>query len=141
MAEHVGESQIDNYARSLSRCSRPAALVLNHAISLMRPEEDPLADKFTMRYVFPDGEPLLLSRVQLAFERARFNTEHVEGFMTDYAVTLRHWHDRLDEHLDEAERLAGPQRPRVWRLYLRAARHGFDVGHTAVYQVLARQPN
>ena len=139
MAEHVGESQIDTYARSLSRVLKPGGVVLNHAISLMRPEEDPLADKFTMRYVFPDGEPLLLSRVQLAFERAHFYTEHVEGFMTDYAVTLRHWHDRLDEHLDEAERLAGPERLRVWRLYLRAARHGFDVGYTAAYQLKARK--
>ncbi|HEY1776517.1 MAG TPA: cyclopropane-fatty-acyl-phospholipid synthase family protein [Solirubrobacteraceae bacterium] len=140
MAEHVGQAQIDIYARSLFRVLKPGGLVLNHAISLMRPEEDPLADKFTMRYVFPDGEPLLLSRVQLAFERARFYTEHVEGFMTDYAVTLRHWHDRLDEHPVEAERLAGPERLRVWRLYLRAARHGFDVGYTAVYQLKARKP-
>jgi cyclopropane-fatty-acyl-phospholipid synthase len=140
MAEHVGQSQIDTYARSLFRMLKPGGVVLNHAISLMRPEEDPLADKFTMRYVFPDGEPLLLSRVQLAFERARFYTEHVEGFMTDYAVTLRHWHDRLDEHFDEAERLAGIERLRVWRLYLRAARHGFDVGYTAVYQLKARKP-
>jgi len=61
--------------------------------------------------VFPDGEPLLLSRVQLAFERARFYTEHVEGFMTDYAVTLRHWHDRLV--IDAAERFhdRDPERP------------------------------
>jgi len=139
MAEHVGQSQIDDYARSLFRVLKPGGVVLNHAISLMRPEEDPLADKFTMRYVFPDGEPLLLSRVQLAFERARFYTEHVEGFMTDYAVTLRHWHDRLDEHREQAERLAGSERLRVWRLYLRAARHGFDVGYTAVYQLKARR--
>ena len=39
----------------------------------------------------------------------------------------------------EAEALAGVERTRVWRLYLRAARHGFDVGYTAVYQVRARR--
>jgi hypothetical protein len=29
---------------------------------------------------------------------------------------------------------------RIWRLYLRAARRGFDVGFTSVYQVLAYRP-
>jgi cyclopropane-fatty-acyl-phospholipid synthase len=140
MAEHVGESRIDTYAAALYRVLKPGGIVLNHAISLMRPEEDPTADKFTMRYVFPDGHPLLLSRTQAAFERARFYTEHVEGFMKDYADTLRCWHDNLDRNLEEAEAIAGKERLRVWRLYLRAARHGFDVGYTAVYQLKARKP-
>jgi cyclopropane fatty-acyl-phospholipid synthase-like methyltransferase len=42
--------------------------------------------------------------------------------------------------LEQAERLAGVQRTRIWRLYLRAARHGFDTSITAVYQVRARRP-
>ena len=37
--------------------------------------------------------------------------------------------------MDEALRLAGPQRVRVWRLYLRAARRGFERGFISVYQV------
>ena len=90
--------------------------------------------------MFPDGEPLPLSRVQLALERAGFHTEHVEGFREDYAVTLRHWAQRLDEHLDEAEALAGVERTRVWRLYLRAAGQRLRSGRPAVYQVRARRP-
>jgi len=54
------------------------------------------------------------------------------------AETLRHWARRLDERIDEATRLAGPERVRVWRLYLRAARRGFESGFTSVYQVRAR---
>jgi cyclopropane-fatty-acyl-phospholipid synthase len=140
MAEHVGDNQIDLYAQSLFSLLRPGGLLLNHAIALLDPEDDPLDDLFSMRYVFPDGEPLPLSRVQLALERAGFHTEHVEGFREDYAVTLRHWATRLDEHLDQARRLVGPERLRVWRLYLRAARHGFDTALTAVYQVRTRRP-
>jgi cyclopropane-fatty-acyl-phospholipid synthase len=140
MSEHVGESRIDLYARSLLALLRPGGLLLNHAIAGLDPDDDPLDDLFSTRYVFPDGETPPLSRVQLALERAGFHTEHVEGFREDYSVTLRHWAQRLDEHLDRAEQLAGSERTRVWRLYLRAARNGFDAGHTAVYQVRARKP-
>jgi cyclopropane-fatty-acyl-phospholipid synthase len=140
MVEHVGASQIDRYARTLAGLLRPGGVLLNHGIAVTNPEDDPLDDDVTMRYVFPDGEPLPYSRVQLALERAGLYTEHVEGFQRDYAQTLRHWHERLDARLEEAERLAGAERLRVWRLYLRAARHGFDVGYTRVYQALARRP-
>jgi cyclopropane-fatty-acyl-phospholipid synthase len=140
MSEHVGDSQIDLYAQSLFTLLRPGGLLLNHAIAALDPDDEPLEDLFSTRYVFPDGEPLPLSRVQLALERAGFHTEHVEVFREDYAVTLHHWAQRLDEHLDEAQRLVGPERLRVWRLYLRAARRGFDTALTAVYQVRARRP-
>ena len=140
MSEHVGESQIDRYARSLFDLLRPGGVLLNHAIAALDPEYDSLEDEFSMRYVFPDGEVLLLSRVQLALERAGLRIDHVEGLREDYSRTLRDWTARLDEHLREAERLAGIERTRIWRLYLRAARHGFDTSITAVYQVRARRP-
>jgi cyclopropane-fatty-acyl-phospholipid synthase len=140
MSEHVGESQIDNYAKALFALLRPGGVLLNHAIAALDPEYDSLDDEFSMRYVFPDGEALPLSRVQLALERAGFHSDHVEGFREDYSRTLRDWTARLDERLEQAEQLAGVQRTRIWRLYLRAARHGFDTSITAVYQVRARRP-
>jgi cyclopropane-fatty-acyl-phospholipid synthase len=140
MSEHVGDSQIDVYARSLFSLLRPGGLLLNHAIAGLDPDDEPLQDLFSTRYVFPDGETLPLSRVQLAFERAGFHTQHIEGFREDYSITLRHWAQRLDEHLERAQELAGPERTRVWRLYLRAARHGFDEALTAVYQIRTRRP-
>lgn len=140
MSEHVGDLQIDVYARSLFALLRPGGLLLNHAIATLDPQHEPLEDIFSTRYVFPDGEPLALSRVTLALERAGFHTQHVEGFREDYAITLRHWSRRLDEHLERAEALAGPERTRIWRLYLRAARHGFDTFQTAVYQLCVRRP-
>ena len=73
-------------------------------------------------------------------DRAGLETQHVEGFREDYAETLRHWARRLDEHLEEGERLVGPERLRVWRLYLRAARNNFTSGFTSVYQVRSSRP-
>jgi cyclopropane-fatty-acyl-phospholipid synthase len=140
MVEHVGDAQIDRYAGTLARLLAPGGRLLNHGIATLDAGYDPADDVFSDRYVFPDGEALPLSRVQLAVERAGLRTTHIEGFAGDYSRTLTEWTRRLDERLDEAERLAGPERTRIWRLYLRAARRGFDVGLTSVYQVLAHRP-
>jgi cyclopropane-fatty-acyl-phospholipid synthase len=139
MVEHVGSSRIDDYARTLARLLRPGGRLLNHGISRLR-IGDPEGGPFTERYVFPDAAPLHLSRIQTALERAGLETDHVEGFRADYAETLTHWMRRLDEHRDEAERLVGPERVRVWRLYLRAARNGFATGFTSIYQVRCTRP-
>ena len=138
MVEHVGEGQIDVYAQALAGLLVPGGRLLNHGIARLR-HSDPAAGPFSERYVFPDAEPLHLSRVLLALERAGFETHHVEGFREDYAETLRHWARRLDERLGEAERLAGAERVRVWRLYLRGARNGFETGFTSIYQVRAHR--
>jgi cyclopropane-fatty-acyl-phospholipid synthase len=139
MVEHVGSNRIDEYAATLARLLRPGGRLLNHGIARLRVGE-PEAGPFSERYVFPDAAPLHLSRIQAALERAGLETQHVEGFREDYAETLRHWMRRLDEHAAEAERLAGPERLRVWRLYLRAARNGFATGFTSVYQVRCSKP-
>jgi cyclopropane-fatty-acyl-phospholipid synthase len=90
--------------------------------------------------VFPDGEPLHLSRVLLALERAGLVTEHVEGFADDYAETTRQWAERFEARYDDAVRIAGAERARVWRLYLNAAQVGFETGFEAVYQVRCWRP-
>jgi cyclopropane-fatty-acyl-phospholipid synthase len=137
MVEHVGSAQIDLYARQLAGMLRPGGRLLNHGITRLRHGE-PEAGAFSERYVFPDAAPLHLSRIQLALERAGLVTEHVEGLAADYAETLSHWARRFDDRLEDAVRLGGAERVRVWRVYLRAARNGFLNGFTGVYQVLCR---
>src|SRR4051794_39590836 len=139
MVEHVGVAQIDTYARRLAALLRPGGRLLNHGIARLR-HGDPEAGPFSERFVFPDAAPLHLSRVQFALEAAGFATDHVEGFAPDYAQTLREWTRRLEERRDEAIALAGPERVRVWRVYLRAARRGFESGFTSIYQVRALRP-
>ena len=138
MVEHVGEEKIDLYASALAGLLEQGGRLLNHGIARLR-HSDGAAGPFSERYVFPDADTLHLSRVLLALERAGFEVHHVEDFRNDYAETLRHWTRNLDENLDEARRLAGPERLRVWRLYLRAARNGFETGFTSIFQVRAHR--
>jgi cyclopropane-fatty-acyl-phospholipid synthase len=137
MVEHVGESQIDVYAQKLKSLLGRDGRLLNHGIAHL-PHGLGYHGDFTQRYVFPDGDPLHLSRVQMALERAGFVSEHVEEFGRDYYDTLSEWVKRLDENLGRAEQLAGPERLRVWRLYLRSARNIFKTQFVSIYQVLAK---
>jgi cyclopropane-fatty-acyl-phospholipid synthase len=139
MVEHVGSVQIDEYMRTLHRLLKPGGQLLNHGIARLR-VGDPEAGPFSERYVFPDAAPLHLSRIQTAIERAGLETQHIEGFREDYAETLRHWAQRLDRNHERALELAGAERMRVWRLYLRAARNNFTSGFTSVYQVRSSKP-
>ncbi len=138
MVEHVGAAQIDEYASRLGMLLDSGGRLLNHGIARLR-HTDPEAGPFSERYVFPDAAPLHVSRVLLALEQAGFTTQHIEGFADDYAQTLSHWAERLDGNLDEAQRLVGAERIRIFRLYLRAARRGFRTGFLSVYQVLCRR--
>ncbi|MEA2399214.1 MAG: cyclopropane-fatty-acyl-phospholipid synthase [Thermoleophilaceae bacterium] len=140
MVEHVGEDRIDLYASRLASLLRPGGRLLNHGIAQLQHGDDEEAGPFSERYVFPDGEPLHLSRILLALERAGLVAEHVEGFPDDYAETTRHWTERYEARLEDAARIAGPERARVWRLYLHAAQVGFTTGFESVYQVRCRKP-
>lgn len=139
MVEHVGEAMIDAYAAQLTNLVVPGGRILNHGIAQRRhPLRQP--GPFSERYVFPDANPLHVSRVIAAFERADNDVLHLEGFPQDYIRTLSAWIENLDADLPNAVRLAGEDRVRIWRLYLRGARNGFASGFCSVFQVLIERP-
>ena len=140
MVEHVGEERIDLYMRTLSDLLKPGGRLLNHGIAKLMDFDTKDEGAFSERFVFPDGVPLPLSRIEQAMERTALVTRHVEGFPEDYAHTLDYWIESFEPRYDEAVRLAGIERARVWKVYLRAARQGFRTGWASVYQVLAHKP-
>ena len=140
MSEHVGRDQTPAYAVALFELLRPGGRLLNHAISWNAGPTSPDPDSFIPRYVFPDGEMISLGEMVSALEAARFEVLDVEALRRHYALTLRAWVSRLERNWDEAVRLAGEGRARVWRLYMAASALGFENGLTGVNQVLVRRP-
>jgi cyclopropane-fatty-acyl-phospholipid synthase len=139
MVEHVGAERIDLYARRLHDLLRPGGRLLNHGIAKLQDLDTPDEGAFSERFVFPDGVPLPLSRIQGALERAGLITRHVEGLPDDYHRTLGCWIENFDAHWGDVVRLAGIERARIWRLYLRAGRQAFETGWASIYQVLAHR--
>jgi cyclopropane-fatty-acyl-phospholipid synthase len=64
----------------------------------------------------------------------------VESLREHYARTLRCWVANLEQRWDEAVDEVGPNRARVWLLYMAGSALGFEAGRTSVHQVLAVHP-
>jgi cyclopropane-fatty-acyl-phospholipid synthase len=145
MFEHVGLEELDNYFRRCHALLRPQGRLLNHGIS--RPGHarrkthrwwSPpwLGWNFTDRYVFPDGELHEIGDVVSTMQAAGFEVRHLESLREHYALTLRRWVANLEAQWDEAVRLVGEGRARVWRLYMAAAAVGFEHDDSQIHQVL-----
>jgi cyclopropane-fatty-acyl-phospholipid synthase len=169
MFEHVGRSHLPAYFAQAYHLLKPGGLFLNHGISLRSPvryaansnspDGAPLrtqrealwtklagryilgAGSFIQRYVFPDGEVIPVSEVNLFAEQAGFEVRDVENLREHYALTLRHWVRRLEAHREEALRVADETTYRVWRMYMAAVTYGFETGMNNVNQTLLSRPD
>jgi cyclopropane-fatty-acyl-phospholipid synthase len=141
MFEHVGEARTAEYMARVFDLVRPGGRLLNHAIS-RPPGPSAISDRsFIGRYVFPDGELLEVGKVVSAMQRAGFEVRDVESLREHYAKTLRAWVANLQDRWDEAVRLVGEGRARVWLLYMAASAVNFEQGRTSIHQVLGVRPH
>ncbi|WP_027891613.1 SAM-dependent methyltransferase [Calidithermus chliarophilus] len=145
MAEHVGRANLGRYFQAALACLEPGGLFLHHAIARGPvPPKSPAwaaSGEFMRRYVFPDGEILPLWEMLREAETAGFEVRDVEDLREHYARTLEHWRQRLEARLPEATALVGPERTRLYRLYLTASAHQFAFGHLAIHQSLLAKPD
>jgi cyclopropane-fatty-acyl-phospholipid synthase len=157
MFEHVGRSHLPEYFAQAYRLLKPGGLFLNHGISLRSPvpvqtrraaigqyltRRYILGDgSFIQRYVFPDGEVIPVSEVNLFGEQAGFEVRDMENLREHYALTLRRWVRRLEDHREEAVRAVGKTTYRVWRMYMAAVTYGFENGMNNVNQTLLSRPD
>lgn len=161
MFEHVGRDHLPEYFSQAYRLLKPGGLFLNHGISY-RPAIEYTSElpakkpsgwqnvighkilgtgSFMNRYVFPDGELVPVSEANLIAERSGFEVRDVESLREHYALTLRHWVNRLAEHRVEASQATDEVTYRTWRLYMAVFAYGFEAGHVNVNQSLLAKPD
>ena len=165
MFEHVGQSHLPEYFSHVYQLLKPGGLFLNHGISRragpldlrllkgldeyhrpLRPVQTYFERKvlglgsFSEHYIFPDGELVPVSEANLIGEAAGFEVRDVENLREHYALTLRAWVQRLEEHHDEAVALVGESVYRTWRLYMSFSAVQFETAQICVNQSLLAKP-
>jgi cyclopropane-fatty-acyl-phospholipid synthase len=143
MYEHVGIANLPLYFSSIARLLRPGGLALNHGITAADRDgkaQGPPGGEFIDRLVFPGGEVPHISRVLYEIAGAGLEILDMEDLRPHYPRTLLHWVRRLEAAREQAIAAAGPERYRIWRMYMAGMAHAFDRGWLSVCQVLGQKP-
>jgi cyclopropane-fatty-acyl-phospholipid synthase len=143
MFEHVGRERLAAYFAAARAALRPGGLFLNHGIAttaaggVLRRRWLRFDDGgFLGRYVFPDGELVNVEDAIGFARRAGFELLDCQSLRPHYALTLKAWVSRLEVAADRARALVDEEVYRTWRLYMAAARGGFEDGSLDVAQLL-----
>jgi cyclopropane-fatty-acyl-phospholipid synthase len=143
MFEQVGIANHPTYFRTVHRLLRPRGLYLHHTIARrakrserafrkLKPEYKALT-----RYIFPGGELDHLGMSVANLERFGFEVHDVEAWREHYQRTTRLWWENLEARRAEAEAEVGPEKTRMWLLYLAGCSLAFERGAVGVNQTLA----
>jgi cyclopropane-fatty-acyl-phospholipid synthase len=141
MSEHVGRAQLGAYFGKAARLLRPGGVFLNHAIGEGVRRRGDRGPSFIEEHVFPDSDIPALPLVLAAAEGAGLEVRDVENLREHYVLTLRRWVGRLEAAHGAARAWVDEPTYRVWRLYMAASAHGFEVGHLGIYQALLVRPD
>ncbi len=140
MFEHVGMKNLPLYFEHMQRLLKDGGAMLMHGITSTHPRKRQVgrgAGEFIDKYVFPDGELPHLGDVTRMMAEHGLEVVDVESLRRHYALTLAAWAQRLDRHPEEARRIAGEKRFRIWRVYLAGSSVGFRDNWMNIYQLLA----
>jgi cyclopropane-fatty-acyl-phospholipid synthase len=143
MSEHIGVANYPRYFDKINSMLRDRGVMLNHAIARrakkskrhvrrIRPER-----QFILKYIFPGSELTPVGMTTDFMENSGFEVHDVESWREHYALTLRYWCKNLSANKEEAIRLVGPERYRLWVAYLAGGSTGFTAGSIKLFQVVA----
>jgi cyclopropane-fatty-acyl-phospholipid synthase len=136
LTEHIGKAQLPAYFTFLASKLRPQGRLLNHCITRPTTTEPVRTGGFIDRYVFPDGELEGVGLIVSAMQDHGLEVRHEENLREHYARTLAGWCANLGANWDEAVAEVGPERARVWALYMAGSRLGFERHTIELHQVL-----
>ena len=142
MFEHVGIRNHPTYFQAVNRLLKPRGLYLHHSISRRAKKTErafnkmPAEYRALVRYIFPGGELDHLGMSIANLERYGFEVHDVEGWREHYQRTTRLWFERLNANKAAAEAEVGPERTRMWLLYLAGCSLAFERGGALINQTL-----
>ncbi len=144
MFEAVGHKYHATFFRKCGELLEQDGLMVLQTITIadQRYEKAKRSVDFIQRYIFPGGcLPSMTSMQQTMTANTDLRLFHSEDIGPHYATTLKRWHDRLFERLDEVRKLGySNEFLRMWQYYLCYCEGGFIERVIGNVQIVAARP-
>lgn len=142
MFEHAGFANHERHFEQMRSLLKPGGLYF-HQASARRGGKGELrptpTTRVITRFIFPGGELDTIGMTVTNLGRLGFETLDVEDMREHFELSLREWTRRLYERREDAYRLAGEARTRLWLIYFALFAKGFERGAVQVYQTVAQK--
>ena len=132
MFEHVGKPHYAAFFDKVAASLATDGVALLHTIASKAPPEP--VNPWIRRYIFPGGYIPSLSDIAPFVERAALTSADIEVLRTHYALTLRAWNERFQQHRQQFVDSKGERFCRMWEFYLVVCQTAFEVGDLVVLQ-------
>jgi len=145
MMEAIGHQYLPAFTETVSRLLKRDGLAAFQFITCpdSRYEEFRSGVDFIQKHVFPGSLLLSLNRVnELMTRSGGFLLHALDDMGRDYARTLRLWHGRFVDRLEDVRALGFDERfIRKWRYYLAYCEAAFAMRNISVVQAVYTRPN
>jgi cyclopropane-fatty-acyl-phospholipid synthase len=133
MLEHVGPENFRQLGGILRRVLGGQGRGLIHTIG--QNVAEPLSP-WIEKHIFPGAQPPTLRQMMDLFSPHDLSVLDVENLRPHYALTLRRWLERFDQHVPDVAKMFDEKFIRLWRMYLASSASAFEIGSLQLYQVL-----
>ncbi len=143
MYEHVGIANYPFYFNKVKSLLRDRGIFLNHGIvrraksSAKKFKKIKPTRRMILKYIFPGSELDHIGHSTQALELSGFEVHDIETWREHYGLTTKHWCKRLIQNKEEAIRIVGEERYRMWIAYLVGVSLGFKDGTMRIYQTVS----
>jgi cyclopropane-fatty-acyl-phospholipid synthase len=139
MLEHVGRHNYADLGAVIDRVIHPEhGRGLLHFIGRNAPLE---LSAWIDKHVFPGAYPPSLAEVLPgALESRWLSVTDIENLRLHYALTLKDWLARFEDHAETVREMFDEPFVRTWRLYLAGSAAAFTCGDMQLFQVVFGRP-
>ena len=145
MIEAVGHEYHDSYFRKCCDLLKPDGQMLLQAITIadQRYDQYKTGVDFIKRYIFPGGCLTSVTDMTRTLTRhTDMRVIHLEDIGPHYATTLRHWHERFLDKIDDVRKLGYSDAfIRMWQFYLAYCESAFIERAIGDVQMLIMRPD